>query len=40
MEQVGLTALMRGCYNGHKEVVELLLAKGANVDARSKVRSD
>ena len=34
------TPLHRAAYNGHKEVAEVLLAEGADVDATNKVRSE
>ena len=35
--QYGSTAMMRAAYNGHVEVVDRLLAAGADKDARTKV---
>ena len=33
------TALMNAAYNGHREVVELLIQHGADVNAKDKVRN-
>jgi ankyrin repeat protein len=35
-DNLGGTALMRAAFDGHKEVVELLLEKGADVNAKDK----
>ena len=37
-QQNGYTALMLGAMEGHELVVEVLLAKGAKIDLRNKVR--
>ena len=37
--QDGITALMVAVQNGHREVVELLLKHGADVNAKDKVRN-
>ena len=39
MEQDGITALMQASYNGNVEVVDVLVANGANVAAKSEVSS-
>jgi ankyrin repeat protein len=39
MEQDGITALMQASYNGKVEVVDVLVANGANVAAKSEVSS-
>jgi len=36
--QMGLTSLNLASQNGHKAVVELLLGKGANIEATNEVR--
>ena len=38
LPQYGYTSLMWAAYKGHVEVASLLLQRGANIEAKSKVR--
>ena len=35
--QRGWTSLMKACYQGHNEIIDLLLAAGAKIDLKNQV---